>query len=292
MLETWVLSLGWEHPACHKATKPMCHNYWGYALGPVHSKHSFWSACGHIHKTRLMQCWIGTSHFCCRGGNWNNPNVRCKPGTEVAAPREIKTAPHPSHCREPRELGQHLLIAEHTEDRAVCLSAVHLGWKKQESMLGPSRCQGEFIARPNLGSVQKPLAKTTGKMWWSPARPCDDGCLPSSFAVNLGCLWWSLESGVGRRWGLGSEESLGFNSETYLFLRGCGRNQQGLDWEHKKEVEPPAPPPPTATAVMLSLGWSRYWSPLPYWTVTTTPLLCARPLAKDNIKLASVHGAS
>ena len=25
--ESWVQSLVWEDPTCHRATKPMCHNY-------------------------------------------------------------------------------------------------------------------------------------------------------------------------------------------------------------------------------------------------------------------------
>ena len=40
MQETQVLSLIWKDPACHKATKPMSHNYWGCALEP--RSHNYW----------------------------------------------------------------------------------------------------------------------------------------------------------------------------------------------------------------------------------------------------------
>ena len=30
--ETWVQSLVQENSTCHRATKPMCHNYWAHAL--------------------------------------------------------------------------------------------------------------------------------------------------------------------------------------------------------------------------------------------------------------------
>ena len=32
MWETWVQSLVQENSTCHRATKPMCHNYWAHAL--------------------------------------------------------------------------------------------------------------------------------------------------------------------------------------------------------------------------------------------------------------------
>ena len=35
MQETWVWSLVWEDPTCCRETKPMCHNYWAYALEPA-----------------------------------------------------------------------------------------------------------------------------------------------------------------------------------------------------------------------------------------------------------------
>ena len=40
MQGTWVRALGWEDPACHGATKPMCHNYWARTLEPA--SHNYW----------------------------------------------------------------------------------------------------------------------------------------------------------------------------------------------------------------------------------------------------------
>ena len=31
MQETWVWSLVWDYPTCHRAAKPMCHSYWALA---------------------------------------------------------------------------------------------------------------------------------------------------------------------------------------------------------------------------------------------------------------------
>ena len=39
--ETWVWSLVQEDPTCHRATKPMCNNYWACALEPT--SHNCWS---------------------------------------------------------------------------------------------------------------------------------------------------------------------------------------------------------------------------------------------------------
>ena len=49
---TWVLSLVWEDPACHAATKPMHHNCWAWALEPGSCNywatcHNYWSPCIH-----------------------------------------------------------------------------------------------------------------------------------------------------------------------------------------------------------------------------------------------------
>ena len=41
MQGTWVQSLVWEDPTCHRATKPMDHNYWAWALEPV--SHNYWA---------------------------------------------------------------------------------------------------------------------------------------------------------------------------------------------------------------------------------------------------------
>ena len=35
MQETWVQSLVWEDPICHRATKPVFHNYWSYVPEPA-----------------------------------------------------------------------------------------------------------------------------------------------------------------------------------------------------------------------------------------------------------------
>ena len=41
MQETWVRSLGREDPMCHRATKPVCHDYWACALEPW--SHNYWA---------------------------------------------------------------------------------------------------------------------------------------------------------------------------------------------------------------------------------------------------------
>ena len=41
MQETWVWSLIQEDPTCHRATKPVSHNYWACALEP--SNHNYWA---------------------------------------------------------------------------------------------------------------------------------------------------------------------------------------------------------------------------------------------------------
>ena len=48
MQEIWVWSLVWEDATCHRATKPMHHNYWACALEPWNCKtelthHNCWS---------------------------------------------------------------------------------------------------------------------------------------------------------------------------------------------------------------------------------------------------------
>ena len=40
MQGTWVRALVQEDPTCRGATKPVCHNYWAYALKPV--SHKYW----------------------------------------------------------------------------------------------------------------------------------------------------------------------------------------------------------------------------------------------------------
>ena len=41
MQGTRVWALVWEDPTCHRATKPMHHNYWAYALEPA--SHNYWT---------------------------------------------------------------------------------------------------------------------------------------------------------------------------------------------------------------------------------------------------------
>ena len=41
MQGTRVRALVWEDPTCHGATKPVCHNYWACALGPM--SHNCWA---------------------------------------------------------------------------------------------------------------------------------------------------------------------------------------------------------------------------------------------------------
>ena len=41
MQGTWVRSLVQEDPTCHRATKPVHHNYWACALEPA--SHNYWS---------------------------------------------------------------------------------------------------------------------------------------------------------------------------------------------------------------------------------------------------------
>ena len=41
MQGTQVRALVWENPTYHRATKPMCHNYWACTLEPV--SHNYWA---------------------------------------------------------------------------------------------------------------------------------------------------------------------------------------------------------------------------------------------------------
>ena len=41
MQGTWAQALVWEDPTCHRATKPMRHNYWACALEPM--SHNYWA---------------------------------------------------------------------------------------------------------------------------------------------------------------------------------------------------------------------------------------------------------
>ena len=41
MKGTWVRALVWEDPTCHRATGPVCHNYWACALEPA--SYNYWS---------------------------------------------------------------------------------------------------------------------------------------------------------------------------------------------------------------------------------------------------------
>ena len=41
MQGTWVRTLVQEDLTCYGATKPMCHNYWAFALGPT--SHNYWA---------------------------------------------------------------------------------------------------------------------------------------------------------------------------------------------------------------------------------------------------------
>ena len=41
MQGTWVWALVWEDPTCCRATKPVCHKYWAYALEPA--SHNYWA---------------------------------------------------------------------------------------------------------------------------------------------------------------------------------------------------------------------------------------------------------
>ena len=43
MQGTQVRALVWEDPTCCGATKPVCHNYWTWALEPM--SHNYWSPC-------------------------------------------------------------------------------------------------------------------------------------------------------------------------------------------------------------------------------------------------------
>ena len=41
MQGSWVQPLVWEDPICHGATKPVCHNYWAWAVEPA--SHNYWA---------------------------------------------------------------------------------------------------------------------------------------------------------------------------------------------------------------------------------------------------------
>ena len=48
MQKKWVQSVIWEDPTCHRATKPVCHNYWACALEP--GTHNYWALAPQILK--------------------------------------------------------------------------------------------------------------------------------------------------------------------------------------------------------------------------------------------------
>ena len=47
MQGTWVRALVWEDPTWHRATKPLCHNYWACALEPT--SHNYWAHAPRAH---------------------------------------------------------------------------------------------------------------------------------------------------------------------------------------------------------------------------------------------------
>ena len=52
MQGTWVRALVWEDPTCHRATKPLRHNYWACTLEPA--SHNYWACVPQLLKpTRL-----------------------------------------------------------------------------------------------------------------------------------------------------------------------------------------------------------------------------------------------
>ena len=53
MQETRVRSLVWEDPACHRATKPVCHNYWACALEPA--SHNYWACVPQLLKPACLE---------------------------------------------------------------------------------------------------------------------------------------------------------------------------------------------------------------------------------------------
>ena len=67
MQETWVWSLVWEDPTCHRATKPMHHNYWACNLEPVN--HNYWDRvpqllkpmCPRAHVPQLLSLCAATT---------------------------------------------------------------------------------------------------------------------------------------------------------------------------------------------------------------------------------------
>ena len=63
--ETWGQSLIWEDPTCHRASKPVHHNYWACALEPAGTtaelmRHNYWSPCA------LDPMFYSKRSHCCR----------------------------------------------------------------------------------------------------------------------------------------------------------------------------------------------------------------------------------
>lgn len=119
--------------------------------------------------------------------------------------RGLEVRPQPqgdqTPAQDPGGQGKHIPIAEHPEDRGrLSRSAVYLGGKPGIGCSGPARCQGEFAARPELSSVQKPLARTAGKMWWVTGQAVVREASPSSIFHQPGA--WQL--GDIRAWVVGN----------------------------------------------------------------------------------------
>ena len=53
---TRVWSLVWEDPTCCGATKPMCHNYWAWALEPA--SHNYWAHVPQLLKPAHSRAWV------------------------------------------------------------------------------------------------------------------------------------------------------------------------------------------------------------------------------------------
>ena len=53
MQGTWVRSLVWEDPTCHRATKPLHHNYWACVLEPT--SHNYWACAPPAHTPQLLR---------------------------------------------------------------------------------------------------------------------------------------------------------------------------------------------------------------------------------------------
>ena len=91
MQGTWVRSLVQEDPTCHRATKPMRHNYWTCALQPT--SHNYWALAPQLLKPLCPRaCVPQLLSPCAATTGARAPRAPCSATREVTTMRSLCTA--------------------------------------------------------------------------------------------------------------------------------------------------------------------------------------------------------